>query len=187
MSNPSVVFVGGIMHASGDSLPVDSDVPPDDPGLHRRLGETFAGRWDILAVISVGGALGSLCRWGLAEALPHQPGSIAWSTVTANVSGAFALGVLMVLAVDAWPRSRYLRPLVGVGLLGGYTTFSTAMLDLRSLFAEGEALRAAGYVSVTLVPGLLAVWLGLAVMRALASRLSRQGSGLGPAGDRGQQ
>jgi CrcB protein len=126
----------------------------------------------MVAVIATGGALGSLGRWGLAQVLSHEPGALAWSTVVANVSGSFALGALMVLVVDAWPTSRYLRPFLGVGVLGGFTTFSTAMLDLRVLLVEDEPVRAVGYVVVTLVLGLVAAWMGLATMRALSPRLT---------------
>jgi CrcB protein len=159
------------VHAARDDLPIDSDVAPDDPGLHQQLRETIAGRGDIVAAIALGGALGSLARWGLAQAVPHSSSAMPWSTVIANVAGAFALGALMVLVLDAWPTSRYLRPFLGVGVLGGFTTFSTAMLDLRGLLAEGEPWRAGAYLLVTLLPGLLAVWLGLVAMRSLAPRL----------------
>ncbi len=58
-------------------------------------------------------------------------GRFPWATFVENVTGAFALGVLVVLAFARWPRSRYLRPFLGVGVLGGFTTFSTYALDIR--------------------------------------------------------
>lgn len=146
-------------------LPVDPDVPSASPRLHRRAWQTLQDRWDILLVIAAGGALGSLARWGLEEAMPHQSGRLAWSTAITNVSGAFALGVLMVFVIDVWPSTRYVRPFLGVGLLGGYTTFSTYMLDTRSLIAAGEMERAGLYLFGTLLAGLAAVWIGIVIGR----------------------
>lgn len=134
----------------------------------------MSGRWppllrrrgDVVAVIAAGGALGSLARWALGEAFPHGDGEVAWGTVLANLSGAFLLGVLMVFVLDVWRANRYVRPFLGVGVLGGYTTFSTYMLDTRDLLASGELAAAFGYLFGTLLAGLLAVWLGVAVARA---------------------
>ncbi|MGZ4603740.1 MAG: fluoride efflux transporter FluC, partial [Kineosporiaceae bacterium] len=126
-----------------EALPVDPDLPqaerapeqqqvspsggvgrrPARPRLMwGRLARVVVRRRDVLAVIAVGGALGSLGRWGVAEALPHAPGVFAWSTFVTNVSGCFLIGLLMVFVIDVWPPSRHLRPFLGVGVLGGYTT-----------------------------------------------------------------
>lgn len=126
-------------------------------------------RADILAVISLGGALGSLARWGLTLLWPTRPGGFPWATVTANVTGALALGVLMVLVLDVWPPSRYARPFLGTGVLGGYTTFSTAMLDTRTQLVAGRPAQAVAYLFGGLVVGLLAVWLGMAVARMVVA------------------
>lgn len=91
----------------------------------------------------------------------------------ANVTGALALGVLMVLVVEVWTERRYVRPFFGVGILGGYTTFSTYMLDTRALLVEGEAPLAFGYLFGTLLVGLVAVWLGVAIGRTAVSRVVR--------------
>jgi CrcB protein len=129
---------------------------------------------DVLAVVAAGGALGSLARWGLHEALAGVSTSFPWATVVENVTGAFLLGLLMVLTMDLLPPSRYLRPFVGVGLLGGYTTFSTYMLDTRDLVAEGRPLTATTYLFGTLVAGLAAVWCGAATSRVLTSHARRR-------------
>lgn len=137
----------GSAGVDGD-LPRDSDVTAVD---------TAAVRRDVVLAVSVGGALGALARWALAEALPHDPGAWPWATLAANVSGCFALGVLMVLVVERWPSRRLLRPFLGTGFLGGYTTFSTYAVDTRGLAAAGHPALAAAYLLSTLALGLLAV------------------------------
>ncbi len=141
------------------------------------------GRWDVLAVIAAGGALGSLARWALSEVFPRGDGQVAWGTVLANLSGAFLLGVLMVFVLDVWRANRYSRPFLGVGVLGGYTTFSTYMLDTRDLLAAGEPAAAFGYVFGTLLAGLLAVWLGAAGARAGTAAVRRGRRRLDPVAD----
>jgi fluoride exporter len=139
----------------------------------RRLRRGLARRWDVLALISLGGAIGSLGRWALAEALPHAPSAFPWATALTNVTGCFALGVLMVLALEVWPPSRYLRPFAGVGVLGGYTTFSTAMLDTRSLAAAGRPALAAGYAVGTTLAALAAVVVAIVLTRVVFERRRR--------------
>ena len=134
----------------------------------------LTGRGQVLAVISVGGALGSLARWGLAEALPHDRGAFATSTLVANLSGALGLGVLMVLVLEVWPPTRLVRPFLGVGVLGGYTTFSTYMLDTEEMLRAGRAGLAAAYLFSTLALGLLASWTGVALTRAAAEAAHRR-------------
>jgi CrcB protein len=150
-------------------LPVDSDVP-DSVDSEQRKGRGRPGvlrsRWDVLLVISAGGALGSLARWGVGELLPWSGDEFPWATFVENISGGFALGLLMVFLLDVWPPHRYLRPFLGVGLLGGYTTFSTSMLESRDLLVGDEAATAFVYLAGSLVAGLTAVWLGILSARA---------------------
>ena len=108
-------------------------------------------------LVALGGAVGSLARWGLAEAVPG-----AWATLAVNLSGCLAIGLLAGWLFVRHPR---LRLLLGVGFLGGYTTFSTHLLDARGLL--DEPLRAAAYVGGTLVGCLLAAAGGLTVGRRL--------------------
>jgi CrcB protein len=132
------------------------------------------GRVDVLVVIAAGGALGSLGRWGVNQALPPVASGFPWATLLENVTGALALGALMTLIVDVWPPNRYLRPFLGVGVLGGYTTFSTYMLDTHALLVAGRAGPAAAYLFGTLMSGLLAVWLGILAVRVLGLSLRRR-------------
>jgi len=124
----------------------------------------------VLALVAAGGALGSLARFGVSEALPASGAGFPWATFLVNVTGCFLLGLLMVLVLDVWPSYRLLRPFLGVGVLGGYTTFSTYALEARDLMAAGQLVTALGYVGGSLVAGLLAVAGGVAGMRAVVVR-----------------
>jgi len=125
-------------------------------------------RADILAVVAAGGCAGSLARWGLGRVVGGPVPAFPWATFLVNVSGSFLLAVLVVVLARWRPEARYLRPLLGVGVLGGYTTFSTAMLETHDLLAAGEAGVAALYLAGSLVAGLVAVFLGLLLGHAVA-------------------
>lgn len=157
-------------------LPIDPDTAGDTLSQAGHRWWSFLGsRWDVLLAISAGGALGSLARWGVGELVPWSGTDFPWATFIENVSGGFALGVLMVFVIDVWPPHRYLRPFLGVGLLGGYTTFSTYMLDARQLLAEGQVLTAFAYLGGSLLAGLVAVWAGIAVARLVVPSATAEG------------
>ncbi|MGH3872440.1 MAG: FluC/FEX family fluoride channel [Pseudonocardiaceae bacterium] len=120
--------------------------------------------WSVLAAISTGGVGGALARSGLDAAFPHRPDAVAWATLGVNVSGCLLIGVLMVLVTDVWPH-RLLRPLLGTGLLGGYTTFSTYIVDIQHLLAAGAARTALAYLAGTLLAALAAVYAGITIAR----------------------
>lgn len=116
----------------------------------------------MLAAISAGGALGALTRYGISVAFPFHPGGFPWSTFTINVSGCLLIGVLMVLVTRRFADVRLLRPFTGVGILGGFTTFSTYALDIRTTIAAGRPGIALLYLAGTLVAAVAAVWIGMA-------------------------
>lgn len=161
-------------------LPVDPDVEPQDrveplrfSHLVRPLRRLLVERWDVLLVISLGGVLGSLARWGTSVAWPSEPGGVPWATLQVNVLGAGLIGLLMVLVRARGPEGRYLRPFLGVGVLGGYTTFSTYALDVHQLLVDQRAALAASYLVLTVVLGLLAVWCGVGVGTFVVQRARR--------------
>jgi CrcB protein len=127
-------------------------------------------KWSVLAVISVGGALGALARYGLGVAFPHAKGGFPWATLGVNVSGCLLIGVLMVLIAEVWPARRLIRPFVGTGILGGYTTFSTYVVDIQQLLAAGRPALAFGYLAVTVAGALAAVYAGGAVTKLVLLR-----------------
>ncbi|MDH2414568.1 CrcB family protein [Nocardioides sp. CER19] len=145
-------------------LPLDSDVTAEP--TRASLRDLLREHADLLPVIAVGGALGSLARWGLANAFPHRLSEVAWGTVVVNVAGSFLLGLLMAFVLDVWADRRYVRPFVGVGVLGGFTTFSTYELDARGLFATGHPVLALVYVGGSVVAALVAVTVGVVAGRA---------------------
>lgn len=124
--------------------------------------------WDIVAVIAVGGALGGAARYGLNTAWHTATGHFPWSTFIENVSGCFLLGMLMVYLLDVWPPNRYLRPFLGVGVLGGFTTFSAYTSDTRAMLAHGEGPLAMVYFFGSILFGLLATWSGITLARTIA-------------------
>lgn len=137
---------------------------------------------EVLAIVALGGAVGSGCRYLVGVALPHQPDAFPWATLLVNVVGCFLLGALMTLVTEVWRPGRYVRPFVGVGVLGGFTTFSTVAAQTRALGAHGAWLLANSYVVDTLLAGLVAVWLGVILTRLVTRRPVRRG---GPARTRG--
>jgi fluoride exporter len=128
----------------------------------------------VLAVVSIGGVLGALARYGLSEAFPHPPGGFAWATFAVNVSGCLLIGVLMVFVGQVWTGQRLLRPFLGVGVLGGYTTFSTYAVDIERAASAGAAGTGLLYAAATLLAALLAVWAG-ATITGWAVRRRRPG------------
>ena len=116
---------------------------------------------------AVGGALGALARWAIAEALPHSPDAWPWSTLLINLTGCLLLGVLFAVLATRVPEPSWVRPFVGVGVLGGYTTYSTFAAEIVDLSSAGAVLTAAGYLLVSVVGGVLAVAVGAVAVRRL--------------------
>ena len=119
-----------------------------------------------LAAIFFGGAIGALARYGLAEALPHDAGSWPWATFAVNVAGALALGYLTTRLQERLPPSAYRRPLLGTGLCGALTTFSTMQVELQSMLDDGRTGLAAGYATASIAAGVLAVTATTNLVRA---------------------
>jgi fluoride exporter len=141
---------------------IDSDVDPRVRTSHR---EPRNRRWPVLAAISAGGVVGSLARYALQSAFAHPPYGFAWATFAINVSGCLLIGVLMVLVTQVWTGRPLLRPFLGIGVLGGFTTFSTYVVDIQQAIQTGAAATGLIYLGATLVAALIAVWLGTAITR----------------------
>jgi len=126
-------------------------------------------QWPVIGVISIGGVLGAEARYGLAVAWPAHPGHFPWATFVTNAVGCLLIGVLMVLVTEVWVAHRLLRPFLGVGVLGGFTTFSTYAVDVQRLVAAGAVRTGLLYLAGTLLVALVAVYAGVAAAR-LATR-----------------
>jgi CrcB protein len=149
---------------------VDPDVDLAVPAQRREL----AGHpWDVLGVIAAGGVVGAEARYGLGLLLPHSAGAWPWSTLLINLSGCFLIGILMVVITDLVAAHRLVRPFLGVGVLGGYTTFSTATVDTLTLLDAGNPLAALGYTLATVVLAVAACALAVVGTRLLAGRSPR--------------
>jgi CrcB protein len=117
----------------------------------------------VLAAVSLGGVLG-------AEAV---------STWLVNTSGCLLIGVLMTVVTELSAPHRLVRPFLGVGVLGGYTTFSTATVEVQQLTLHGRPALALGYLVGTVVAALVAVTAGTVGTRALGRFWVRRQAGRG--------
>jgi CrcB protein len=144
-------------HPDSERGPVDPDV---DLGQPRQRGEWSAHRW-MLPTIGLGGMVGASARHGLEVAWPVAPGGFPWATFVTNVSGCALIGLLMVYVVELGAGHPLLRPFLGVGVLGGFTTFSTYTVQTTDLMDAREPLLALVYLFGTVVVALLAVAIGV--------------------------
>ncbi|WP_198528330.1 fluoride efflux transporter CrcB [Mycolicibacter arupensis] len=124
----------------------------------------------VVAAVAVGGAIGACARYAVALALPTPADGFPWATLITNVTGCALMGVLMVAITEVWVGHRLLRPLLGTGVLGGYTTFSTFAGDVDTLIAAGQLARALLYLLSTPVAALIATWTAASLARRLIIR-----------------
>ena len=150
-------------------LPVDSDVdwePAGPPSSARPPRPHLAP--PAVAAVFVGGCLGGLSRYGLTVAFPASSTEWPWAVLVVNVVGSFLLGLLLVLLLERWPSTTLVRPLLGTGFCGGFTTMSSVVVTADRLVAGGQGPMAFAYVATTAVAGLAAAGAGLLVGRAVA-------------------
>ncbi|MCB9439858.1 MAG: fluoride efflux transporter CrcB [Mycolicibacterium sp.] len=118
-----------------------------------------------LAAVFAGGAAGSTLRAGLATAFPTSPGHWPWVTFSVNIVGAFLLGYFTTRLLERLPLSSYRRPLLGTGVCGGLTTFSTMQVEILHMLAAGDTVLALCYALTSIVAGFLAVAAASAMVR----------------------
>ncbi|UGS37039.1 CrcB family protein [Capillimicrobium parvum] len=132
-----------------------------------------AGRLSIsqvrLAAIVAGGAAGALARAGLAEALPHAAGGWPWATFIANLAGALFLGWLLTRLAERVAPTTHWRPLLGTGLAGALTTFSTFQVEIFTLMHDGHGGLGIAYALTSVAAGM-----ALAVAGVVAARWGRR-------------
>ena len=122
-----------------------------------------------VAAVAVGGGLGSVARYLLSAAFPVGHG-FPWAIFAVNVSGCFLIGLLMFYLLEVWPPRRFLRPFLAVGILGGYTTFSTYAAGVMTLLTGHAIALADAYALSSVLAALVAVWAGLKLGRLAATR-----------------
>ena len=116
---------------------------------------------EILSV-AVGGALGAVCRYLLGNFISRMSGSaLPWGTFAINIIGCFCMGLLMTLIVERGLLPAAWRLFLCVGLLGGFTTFSSFGYESLMLLTEGNIAAAAAYSGGSLLLGLLAAGAGV--------------------------
>jgi fluoride exporter len=117
-------------------------------------------------LVMAGGALGAALRYALARALPLDT-AWPWPTFIANVAGGVLMGLLSAWLLRAGQAGELLRLLLGVGLLGGFTTFSAFSLEMAKMMDQGQVSLAAGYALASVIIALAAVFAGMAVGRGV--------------------
>ncbi|GAA1465452.1 CrcB family protein [Nocardiopsis exhalans] len=132
--------------------------------------------WPLVAAVSAGGALGALTRHGLDVLWQPAASGVSWTILAINISGSLLIGLLMELITHRRPDNRFVRPFWGVGLLGGYTTFSAYAMDTVTALERGEPRVALAYLFLTLAGALTAAWSA----SSLAHRFLFHGGGRNP-------
>lgn len=123
-----------------------------------------------LAAVLVGGAVGTLARYLLDAHHPVAPGGFPWVTLVANLTGSFAIGLLVPLTEHVAHRAPWVRPLLMIGFLGGWTTYSSLAVDASLLARHGDLAVGAAYLVATVAGGLALVVSGHALGRRAVDR-----------------
>lgn len=141
----------------------DTRGPRPRPGAAR--GDARREQAPVVAVVALGGAVGAAARYAVSLTWPVPSGGFPWTTTGVNVAGCALIGVLMAAVTELRAPHRLVRPFLGTGVLGGFTTFSTYAVDLQQLFEAGRGATALAYLAATPVAALLAVWCAVTVSR----------------------
>ncbi|WP_216853331.1 fluoride efflux transporter CrcB [Phytoactinopolyspora halotolerans] len=132
-------------------------------------------RAQVLGAIAAGGVVGAEARYALTLLGGDDP-RFPWATLAENITGCFLIGVLMAVILQLTAPHRLVRPFLGVGMLGGYTTFSAYAVEVRELIADDRAAAALSYLVITPLAALTAVWLGVRGTGAALGRLRHRGT-----------
>jgi fluoride exporter len=146
----------------GIPLDPDLDLGPEPPGRGaKRRGRFMRPQVIIVTSLAFGGSIGAVARYAISLALPTETGRFPWGTFVINITGSFILGFLLIVLIEQFPMGRLARPVIGTGVIGAYTTFSTFMVESVLLVRAGDPAIAAIYLVASLVLGLVAVFVGM--------------------------
>ncbi|MGW2918582.1 fluoride efflux transporter FluC [Streptomyces angustmyceticus] len=132
-----------------------------------RRAAPWQGQGAVIGVVAAGGAIGATARYGAGLLWPTASGAFPWTTLTVNAVGCALMGVLMVVITEVRAAHRLVRPFLGTGVLGGFTTFSTYAVDIQRLVGGGRPAAALAYLAGTVLVALAAVWGAVTGTRAL--------------------
>ena len=118
-------------------------------------------------LVMAGGAVGSALRFGLSRAVPLAAGAWPWATFAANVLGSLLMGILAFWLVRKGAEGEQIRLLFGVGLLGGFTTFSAFSLEIAQMIERGQMANAFGYATASVLLALTAIFAGMALAKTV--------------------
>ncbi|MEV5431642.1 fluoride efflux transporter CrcB [Streptomyces sp. NPDC052701] len=124
----------------------------------------------VVAVVALGGGAGAAARYAAALGWPAGAGGFPWATFWVNAAGCAVIGVLMVVVTEIRSAHRLVRPFLGTGVLGGFTTFSTYAVDVQQLVEHGRIGTALAYLAATPLAALTAVWLAATATRRARGR-----------------
>lgn len=141
------------------TLPLDPDVDPL--------------RLHTVVLVFSGGCAGGLARYAVNRAWDAPTYAFPWDTLMVNLTGAFALAVLVVAAARLWPGHGWPRQLLGTGFLGAWTTFSAIAAGTDRLLAHGEVFVGLAYAVASIVGGTLAAAIGFAIARPASTTTGR--------------
>lgn len=162
MNSPGQLSTGPVREGPG---PVERG-----PRARRVRARPTWQRPGLLGSIAIGGVIGACGRYEVALLLPTHDGAFPLATFVINITGSFALGIILTVLLERWRPNEYLRPFVATGIIGAYTTWSTFMTDTDKLIDDGHFALALAYVAASLAGGLLAAYAGSVLGRSNFSR-----------------
>jgi CrcB protein len=120
-------------------------------------------------LVMSGSAIGAGLRFALSRALPVGNGGWPWPTFAVNIIGGLMMGILTIILLRGEHSAEPLRQLLGVGILGGFTTFSAFSLEMAQMIERGQGLMAAGYALASVVLALIALFTGMMIAKAVVA------------------
>ena len=120
----------------------------------------------VVSVVAAGGVMGAEARYGVDRLVPDV-GGLPGATLVVNVSGCLLIGVLMAVLLELTAPHRMLRPFLGIGVLGGFTTFSAYAVEVQVLLADSRVFAALAYLAVSPVFAVASCWAGAALARTV--------------------